>query len=430
MQSRFNSFQRTMLSWNDLHPYSAIHVARVAEPLDLERIHEAINSTLERRGLTGVEIDRRRSSYRYVREAPPCSVEILTPGADPHRELVEFVGEQLNTPFDSSGPFCPIRFFAMPVEDGFWFGLVYFHAVADAVSIVYLLRELVHVYTVRAAPDTDPPNLYPPRFDNLLRHQPRVLARKIMGLPAAIRSARRSCRPRYENPHDATLGYKLLTLQPARLRDLLRTSKAWKVTLNDLFMALLLKVVSGLSGDRADHRRRKLAAGCIVNLRHSHGLEGDDQFGLFLGSFNVSHDVRADTELKSLALAVCEQTRRIKQKRLSLAFPFDLAVARVFHRFLSLERRRKFYQKNRPLWGGITNMNLNSIPTQPGEVPPADYFRAVATGPATPLVLSITTFGEFAHIGISYRTTVYSEPMIGEFQTRFAAEMAKCAIPS
>ena len=69
-------------------------------------------------------------------------------------------------------------------------------------------------------------------------------------------------------------------------------------------------------------------------------------------------------------------------------------------------------------------MNLNAIKAQPGEEPPADYLRGVCTGPATPLVLSITTAGKSTHIGMSCRTTVFSEPMIEEFQTSFASEMA------
>ena len=53
-------------------------------------------------------------------------------------------------------------------------------------------------------------------------------------------------------------------------------------------------------------------------------------------------------------------------------------------------------------------MNLNSL-WQPLEGnKPMDYFRAVSTGPATPLVLSVlTTVGEAANISLSYRSTVF-----------------------
>jgi hypothetical protein len=34
MEGRLNIMQKAMLDWNELHPYNAIHVARVPDPLD------------------------------------------------------------------------------------------------------------------------------------------------------------------------------------------------------------------------------------------------------------------------------------------------------------------------------------------------------------------------------------------------------------
>jgi hypothetical protein len=53
-----------------------------------------------------------------------------------------------------------------------------------------------------------------------------------------------------------------------------------------------------------------------------------------------------------------------------------------------------------------------------------DYFRAVSTGPATPLVLSFTTVGEAANISLSYRQTVFTagevERLVGCFLNALA----------
>jgi hypothetical protein len=57
-------------------------------------------------------------------------------------------------------------------------------------------------------------------------------------------------------------------------------------------------------------------------------------------------------------------------------------------------------------------MNINSLWLKAGATEPADYIRAVSTGPVTPLVLSFTTSGQAANIGLSYRTTVFSPPDI------------------
>jgi hypothetical protein len=48
-----------------------------------------------------------------------------------------------------------------------------------------------------------------------------------------------------------------------------------------------------------------------------------------------------------------------------------------------------------------------------------DYFRAVSTGPVTPLVLSLTTVGDHANIGLTYRTTVFSAAVIEQVACSF-----------
>ena len=268
--------------------------------------------------------------------------------------------------------------------------------------------------------------VYPPRFDNLLRHQPRVLARKLLALPAEIRAARASRRPTTRADAGGENGFVLLTLSPEQLRALVQTARAWDITVNDLFLALQLQALAPLTGDRLRAKRRQnISVGNIVNIRWDVGQEGAQVFGLFLGSFMVTHAVPAGVGLKPLAQAVRQQTRRINAGRLYLAMPVDLAVARLALKFCSPEQTRKFYQKNRPLWGGITNMNLNPIWQSSGAPLPVDYFRAVCTGPATPLVLSITTAGDAAHVGLSYRTAFFSKPQIETFQAQFLGGWAQ-----
>jgi hypothetical protein len=97
----------------------------------------------------------------------------------------------------------------------------------------------------------------------------------------------------------------------------------------------------------------------------------------------------------------------------------ELGLGRLLLSFFSPERRRKFYQKNYPLWGGLTNMNLNSLWAKSNDDGPADYFRAVSTGPVTPLVFSVTTVGDRANVGVSYRSTVFSATDIESVKNNF-----------
>jgi hypothetical protein len=117
-------------------------------------------------------------------------------------------------------------------------------------------------------------------------------------------------------------------------------------------------------------------------------------------------------ELADLARDIGSQTSRIKRNRLYLGAVLELAFGRLLASWFSVKRRRKLYQKHYPLWGGLTNMNLNSLWPQPGESSPVDYFRAVSTGPITPLVVSLTTVGGVANIGLTYQPGVFSAPEI------------------
>jgi hypothetical protein len=136
-------------------------------------------------------------------------------------------------------------------------------------------------------------------------------------------------------------------------------------------------------------------------------MTGGRAFGLFLGSFVVHHEVPAGMDLADLARDIGRQTLRIKRSRLYLGAPLELAFGRLMTSFFSEQRRRKLYQKHYPLWGGLTNMNLNALWPQPDDSRPVDYFRAVSTGPVTPLVVSLTTVGWVANIGLTYRATVF-----------------------
>jgi len=65
MLGKFNIFQKTMLQWNEMHPYSAVHVVRIPESLDLARLNQLIDRELEQLGLTGLVIDKKRGTFEY-----------------------------------------------------------------------------------------------------------------------------------------------------------------------------------------------------------------------------------------------------------------------------------------------------------------------------------------------------------------------------
>jgi hypothetical protein len=421
MQGQLNSFQLSMLQWNELHPYNAVHVVRIPEALDPERLKRAIAATLEGKGLTGLALDPSAGAYHY--HGGPVSAEIRLNGTDAPAAsgFAEEMEYQLNTPFAHLERFSPFRFFAFSEDHSFSLGLVYFHAVADAESIVFLLKDIADAYRGIGNPScVNPVERYPARRDNLLRHYPGVLVKKLTSLPASTRSMRNTCRPYYRDPADLSNKFTFFSLGSQTLSGMIQAAKSLSVTLNDWFLAVLMKAVSPLAPDRAGVSRRKnLSLGCIVNTRRDLGVDGRRTFGLFLGSFVVHNQVPARIGLADLARDIGRQTLAIKQRRLYLGSALELTFGRLMMTLFSERRRKKLYQKHYPLWGGLTNMNLNALWPQPEGGRPVNYFRAVSTGPATPLVVSITTIGLVANIGLTYRPTVFGAPDIERIKASF-----------
>jgi len=410
MKGRLNIFQRTMLDWNELHPYNAVHVARVSRTLDLNRLEHAIRTTLDDSGLARVTLNPSRGRFEYSGGSTNPNLKLIPAPANPLPALASEIERELNTRFDLRETFSPFRFAVFAAGDGFFLAVTYLHAIADGESIVRLLLEILLRYSEPGASGraaSTPAQIA--RRSRLLPLRPAFLARLLTSVPAQLGAVRSSCRAHYRDPRNFENGFRLVTMPPHTLPRLLQTARSLGVTLNDLFLALLMKALSPLAPNRfSATRRRRIALGSIVNIRGEMGAANRDAFGLFLGSFLVTHEAPDPLSAPDLARELHCQTRHLKERKLYCATPLHLAVARTLFQLFSTERRRTFYQKHHPLWGGITNMNLGSLPDATDIAKPTDYFRAVSTGPATPLVLSATTVGGHLNLSLTYRTTVYS----------------------
>ena len=265
--------------------------------------------------------------------------------------------------------------------------------------------------------------LYAPRYDHPWTYGPGFLFGKFSAFFQRLRNLRRSCRPVYRDPENFQNDLAFFSLAPPEVRCVMATAKAWKVTVNDLLLALLLKVIAPLTSSRRSTKRPDVSVGCIVNTRRDLGLAGQPIFGLFLGSFLVTHRLPHEIGLQTLATDISKVTRRLKAKRLYLGWPVELVVSRALLPFFSTPRRKKLYQKHYPLWGGITNMNLNTL--WPDGKTGIDYLRAVSTGPATPLVFSVTTVGDVMNVTVTYRTTVFTKQEVERIQRSFRTEVAQ-----
>jgi hypothetical protein len=427
MTGRLNTFQKSMLQWNDLHAYNAVHVVRIPGESGLGTLPSSIHATLEKRGLTYLTLDRATHHYHYEASPDGCDVQAFDPAENPLGLLVAEIGRQLNLPFPCHQRFCPFRFLIVPAGDSVFLGLVYFHPIADAESVVFLLKDIVNHHRQLDAPGfSGPLNLYPDARAHLLSRHLGVVVRRVLGLPAQIRRLRRSHRVTNRDANDLTNGFTFFSVKAGDLDSLVATARGWSVTVNDLFLAILMKSLASCAEERLQSRKRdQISVGCIVNTRRQIGIDGRQTFGLFLGSFIVTHGVRDPLALRELAGQVSEQTTLIKRNRLYLGTAMELSFASFLLRFFSPRQQRTFYSKNWPLLGGVTNMNLNALwePSESDARVPMDYFRGVSTGPITPLVLSVTTTGDHANIGLSYRRSVFSADDVEKLKCRFLEQL-------
>jgi hypothetical protein len=426
MRGRLNLFQATMLRWRELHPYSAVHAVRIIAPLDAVRLEIVIRQELSGRGLTHLTLDAARGRYDYGGGDAPIAFALLPGGADPAGVLHAEIGRQLNLPFPADGAIDPFRFFAVDAATAFDLAVAYDHFIAGGDSMVLLLQAIAARYAgVACTASPQPlPGLYPPTFRRLLIGHMGAILRGLPSLPRLALNCRLSHRPRYLRWPDPINGFTSFRLEPPEFAAVLRTAKAWNVTLNDLLMAVMLQTVSPLAEKRETARRRVyLAAASIINIRGDVGADVRAWFGQFLSSFRVMHKVPPGIGLRELAQDINAQSLEWKSRRLYLQTLVVMFYSGIVWRFLGLAQRQRFHLKNWPVWVGVTTLNVDALWQQDGGGRPAPaYVRAVSTGPLAPMVVAATTAGGALEAGISYRTAAFADGTV----ERIAGEMRRC----
>ena len=413
MSGRLNVFQRMMLRWSDLHPYSGVHVVQIDQPLVEARLAERIARQLEANGLTGLVVDPSRRWFCYEGGPSQVALEVLSGTLDPFAVVCDAVERQLNAPFPHARQANPFRFFAVAGADSFHLGLAYDHFIAGGESIALLLKGIVDALS---APDLTGPgptalDLYPATYRHLIVRHPVAFLKGLLGLPGLLALSRRSFRPRYRGGDDPQNGLAYFRLGPVQLAALRRASKAWGVTINDFFLASLLQALSPLAADRRqERRRRELAVASIVNARDDFGADPRSTFGQFLASFRIAHPVPEGISLRELVHDVNAETTRIKRHKLYLQTIVALLLSSLMWRFLSVPRRRRFFAKHHPAWGGVTALNVDALwgMRGPDSLQSPDYLRAVSTGPLCPMVLAVTTARDALNVGVTFRTAEFS----------------------
>lgn len=417
MRQLLNQFQKTMLQWNHLHPYNAIHGLRLPNPVNPQQLQTSIHQTLEAKHLTQCLISPNQSTIHFTSHPTPTHLTTLNTSGDSHHHFSQIIARELNTPFTYTlnQPFTPFRFLLINQPSSSWLCLTYFHAIADAHAILQLLRDIV---TLHHQPHTHLPPAAPPTTnpESLLTHHPLSLLRALLNLPSTIQTSRRCHRPKSPNPDATSNLCSAFTLPQEQMHGLRLTSRNWQVTVNDLLLTALLKAVAPLTLSRLHNPKRPLLGlGVIVSLRNDLPHPESNPFGLLLGSFRIAHHTPIHTPLQNLAREIHQQTQSAKLSRSYHHTPIHLTAARLLTQNRPPRKQIGFYPKNHPLCGGITNLNLDPI------WPHQDYFRAVSTGPATPLVLSATTANQHLQACLTSNSSVFDATALEQVKSTLQA---------
>ena len=166
----------------------------------------------------------------------------------------------------------------------------------------------------------------------------------------------------------------------------------------------------------------------IVDLRARSRRDMSRVFGLFLGFANVicrREDLR---EWPRLVRQIARQTRIHKQTDSPQASAVWMFAALAAARFVPIHKTFRFYRKHMPLAAGISNVNLNRTWAAAYHPSPIlQYIRVSPTGPMVPLVFTLTTLGEDLSLGLTYRSTLFSDELAQKIAATFLSRFAQLA---
>ena len=421
-----NIFQRLVLQWDDLHPYNAAQILKIAGPADSGAMAAAWQETLNALGLGRVHRADGHIQHQALNgELQQYPVQILAP----EQSLDDFVTAQLNRPFDDAlEP--PFRPFILDQGDHHYAGIIYHHWIADSVSIRIVLREWFlrghRLDLARKTPLRHPSGGYwslfgPNRTDWGLGE----------GFLSSVRWSsrnRRVARLEHSGPSDFNCRFSLHEIGDGVVAPLVAFARRNNATLNDLFLAVVAQLCGRFVPLRRSRRRSDLALGTIVDLRPYSPQNLSDTFGLFLGFTSTVCRPADLADFPRLLQTVAAQSLLHKRTNMPLSSPVrmlaGLAIGKLYERSKMIE----FYRKRVPLAGGISNVNLNgswAADFYPKAI--LDYIRVSPTGPMMPLVFTPTTLGNHLHVGLTYRPSIIPPDRAALMANQFVERLRELA---
>ena len=427
---RLNAFQRVMLQWSELHPYNAAHTYWLSGPLCLQSLQQAIRDAFDHNGLGVAEIDPDGVWYRHEADDESQMPEIeLVAGDDPPEDrLVSHLTRELNRPFERPRC-CPFRFSVVDASPGsHYVSLVYDHWAADSVGARLIMRHVLGRYLGLHIPENEESlDLYPGTYREVFadRLQGHRLAWPMLRSIQSWLKNRSAWRVAYASARQMAVGYSLYRTRPGTVQQVRQFARDNGASVNDVFLAALSRAMAPFLPKRSTKgRAHDMTLGTIVDTRPDAIEDLNESLGTFLGYYLVRIAGDGKVGLDELTRRIAVATRAKKEQRSYLDSAVNLRVASAIWTRLKSENRLHFVRRALPLTAGISNVHLRGtwIERQ-GAGRILDFSRAVSNGPALPLVVSPTTIRDQLNVGVSYRTTGFSQSKIDGIMQSFVRQL-------
>lgn len=421
-----NVFQRLTRRWESVYPYNAAQVLKVGGRLDASAAGDAWAESLRALGLGRVWVDQ-RSRFRHELlngEMSRYPLSKLAAGTS----LEAHLSGELNRPFDDpSEP--PFRPFLLSAGDGSYLGVVYRHWVADSVSVRMVMREwfarLFDPPAVCRAPARQPGEGYWRLFG--ARAGWRV-DETILSLFRSHMRHRRVRKVRAGGREDYPVRVLLREAPPGLIDQLKGYATQEGVRLHDVLLAGLAEVCDRFVPSQARANRPDLAVGSIIDLRRHGPADLEDTFGLFLGFTDVCCRPRDLADWRRLVHSVAAQNAVRRNRGVAQSSLAWMLAAEAFNPLVPDGKLYRFYRKELPMAGGLSNVTLNNTwATRYYPNPLREYLRVSPTGPLVPLVFSTTTLGERLFIAMTHRQALLDRERAGAMLESFMDRLAWAA---
>lgn len=405
---RFNLFQQSMLRWDTLHPYNAVHAVRVLGPARVDALRTAAWEVARDAELGELALNFFRTAYEY-RPLQVVRVQEFTPGQSNEARLAEIITEEINTPFYGDVHH-PIRWTVFNEIDGKAHHVVlcYHHAISDAFGIERLLAAVLRRYLDLPAGAEDAGlTTRLTRLDRSLRPTTGILDHVIGQIGLAIRH--REMRRAHKMPDERLGGdYTAVALRTAPdglMERLAAGCKRRNVGVNDALIAAFASAIAEQTPDRHESRRRKyIAMATVVSSRRSLSPEQANDFGVCLSSI-LAVLRRPDIPIDELVRDVARQTRALKTNPSRAAAETNLRYfsTRWLWWMAAVKHERRSYRRVFPVCGGVSTVYVDE--NRFADLAPhvSRYIRACPTGPVMPLLLGPTIFKGRLELGLTYR---------------------------